>query len=198
MTTIQRLFARIDKRLIALFAVLAIGTSGMASMANLTGSLTTTTTFEAAKIVIEGNGTPTATTLFAVDQAFKPGDTFFAGLDISNGGNVAATVSYIVPPVVTQSDNLADAMLVTVYKPSALWVSQHPNGEAPSCNVALIGWDVQNSEAKWNLVSLGTIPLNAKGTAGDTAHYCYQSRLPSTAVATGTMKVVQTLTATAN
>lgn len=168
---------RIDRRLIALVAVLAIAASGLASMAALTGTLTVTSTFAGAQILISGNGQTGSATLFATDQVVAPGETVAAPLEIKNVGNVAAHFTYTPPIAINGAGNLKDQMLVRVYNPTAWSLANQTDAQrAATCSdLTLVGWEPQMAEGLWTTINISSFDLNAD----QSRWLCYTTRLPS-------------------
>lgn len=189
-----------DRRIIALLAVLAIGVSGTASMAALTDTLTVTSTFAGAQIIVKGNGEATATTLFNDNQVMKPGDILTDGLQVTNGGNIAAHFTYTPPQIVTGPGNLKDVMLVTIYNPDAIWTAAHSDGqgsvtEAPVCDNNLINWTVQAGPYLWadSNITVSSFDLDPEHSR----FLCYKVEVPSSVTSLDdntSMQVIQSFT----
>jgi hypothetical protein len=189
-TRIKNLFS---KRIVTLIALVAIAGSSLASMAALTGTLTVTSTFAGAQILISGNGQTGSATLFDVNAPVAPGETLYAALEVQNVGNIAAMFDYLPPQTITGSGNLKDLMLARVYNKTGLWGTDAEL--VASCNDgSLIGWEPQMAAAKWDQINVSSFALNPD----QSRLLCYSTTVPTGSVidANSTMQVDQHFTGT--
>jgi hypothetical protein len=185
-TRIKNLFS---KRIVTLIALVAIAGSSLASMAALTGTLTVTSTFAGAQIVLTGNGTSGSATLFDANTPVAPGQTVYAALELKNEGNLAANFTYTPPIAITGPGNLKDNLLARVYNPTQ-WGLDHTGEIGGTCaDGTLIGWEPQMAAAPWTSINISAFSLNV----GDSRYLCYAASLPSNAVIDmdSTMQAVQ-------
>lgn len=188
------MFKKIKDARLILLAVLAIGISGLTSMAALTSQLTVTNTFNAAQANLQGavnGGTATSTTVaLFTNMVLSPGVSKYGELRLVNGGNIA--FSTVSAPAPTKSGTLAPDLELAVAEAAKNANLTCDATSFTAGGVAQNGWQDVTGSYTANPPSLTAGSLNVN----DFKEYCFAVRQKTGGVLTGSASYTYTVTGT--